>query len=63
MMLVGLYTTGRDELKLREDRRKYTRSEAILGAAGANYLNGADRAAGRYQLLLRGTGEVGCRMA
>merc|ERR1719387_2229474 len=28
MMMGGLYTTGRDELKLRSDRRKYTRAQA-----------------------------------
>ena len=35
LMMVGLYTTGRDELKLRSDRRKYTRTQAVMGAAGA----------------------------
>ena len=35
MMMGGLYTTGRDELKLRSDRRKYTRAQAVMGAASA----------------------------
>ena len=35
LMMVGLYKTGRDELKLRSDRRKYTRTQAYMGAAGA----------------------------
>jgi len=35
LMMYGLYTTGRDELKLREDRKKYTRTQAYLGAASA----------------------------
>ena len=35
MMMVGLYTTGRDELQLRSDRRKYTRAQAVMGAASA----------------------------
>jgi hypothetical protein len=30
-----LYNTGRAELKLREDRRKYTRAQAVMGAASA----------------------------
>uniref|UniRef100_A0A7S0PX52 Fatty acid desaturase domain-containing protein n=1 Tax=Coccolithus braarudii TaxID=221442 RepID=A0A7S0PX52_9EUKA len=35
LMMVGLYRTGRDELKLRSDRRKYTRAQAVMGAASA----------------------------
>jgi len=35
LMMVGLYTTGRDELKLRSDRRKYSRAQAVMGAASA----------------------------
>ena len=35
LMMKGLYTTGRDELRLRSDRRKYSRTQAVLGAAGA----------------------------
>ena len=35
LMLGGLYETGRAELALRADRRKYSRAQAILGAAGA----------------------------
>jgi len=35
MMMYGLYTTGRDELALRADRRKYTRAQAYMGAASA----------------------------
>ena len=35
MMMGGLYKTGRDELQLRSDRRKYTRAQAVMGAASA----------------------------
>lgn len=35
LMMMGLYNTGRDELKLRSDRRKFTRTQAVMGAAGA----------------------------
>ena len=35
MMMYGLWKTGRDELKLREDRRKFTRTQAVMGAAHA----------------------------
>merc|ERR1719267_322274 len=35
MMMVGLWETGQNELKLRSDRRKYTRAQAYMGAAGA----------------------------
>ena len=35
MMMVGLWRTGRAELKLREDRRKFTRAQAVMGAASA----------------------------
>ena len=35
MMMIGLWNTGREELKLREDRRKYTRAQAYMGAASA----------------------------
>ena len=35
LMMKGLYTTGRDELALRADRRKYSRAQAYMGAAGA----------------------------
>merc|ERR1719267_443894 len=35
LMIGGLYQTGRDELKLREDRKKFTRTQAVMGAAGA----------------------------
>lgn len=34
LMMHGLWKTGRDELQLRSDRRKFTRAEAIIGAAG-----------------------------
>merc|ERR1719375_946149 len=35
MMMGGLWRTGRDELALRSDRRKYTRAQAVMGAASA----------------------------
>lgn len=35
MMMMGLWTTGQSELKLRSDRRKYTRAQAYMGAASA----------------------------
>merc|ERR1719486_236701 len=35
MMMGGLYQTGRDELKLRSDRKKFSRTEAVMGAASA----------------------------
>jgi len=35
LMMYGLYKTGRDELQLRADRRKFTRTQAVMGAANA----------------------------
>ena len=35
LMMMGLWNTGREELKLRSDRRKHTRAQAVMGAAGA----------------------------
>jgi len=35
LMMSGLYRTGKDELKLRADRRKFTRAQAYMGAASA----------------------------
>mmetsp|Transcript_30147 Transcript_30147/g.75332 ORF Transcript_30147/g.75332 Transcript_30147/m.75332 type:complete len:424 (+) Transcript_30147:27-1298(+) len=35
MMLRGLRDTGRCELRLRADRKKYSRAQAVMGAAGA----------------------------
>jgi len=35
LMINGLYQTGKEELKLRSDRRKYSRAQAYLGAASA----------------------------
>jgi len=35
LMMQGLYDTGRTELALRADRRKYSRAQAVMGAAGA----------------------------
>ena len=35
LMMGGLYKTGREELQLRSDRRKYTAAQAYMGAAGA----------------------------
>jgi len=35
LMMVGLYQTGKDELKLRADRKKYSAAQAYMGAAGA----------------------------
>jgi len=34
-MMVGLWRTGRDELQLRSDRRKYSRTQAYMAAASA----------------------------
>lgn len=35
LMMGGLYRTGREELQLRSDRQKFTRTQAVMGAAGA----------------------------
>jgi len=35
MMMHGLWTTGREELALRADRKKFTRAQAVMGAASA----------------------------
>ncbi|EOD39656.1 hypothetical protein EMIHUDRAFT_433467 [Emiliania huxleyi CCMP1516] len=35
LMMVGLWRTGRDELQLRSDRRKYSRTQAYMAAASA----------------------------
>ena len=35
MMMAGLWETGQAELQLRADRKKFTRTEAYLGAAAA----------------------------
>lgn len=35
LMMMGLYNTGREELALRADRKKFTRAQQVMGAAGA----------------------------
>ena len=34
-MIVGLYQTGKEELALRADRKRFTRTQQVMGAAGA----------------------------
>ena len=35
LMMGGLYKTGKEELQLRSDRKKFSRAQAVMGAAGA----------------------------